>query len=486
MDSLISLAFLCVLLLSAFGLGRPLVRTVGQVANLPRNVGQVANLPQVPRQIGNLPHVVWSIVVGLVAGSGVVLILGSIGLLCPPAIVLLTAAGTLCGLGELLYDRMPRDASEKASTRVSRTADQSRLPIHVLPPPDRWLTRGALIVTGAACLGSLLTALTPPTGDDALRRLDPAKRCLVERDFSAFAAADAGPPNLTDAWHIWAIALDGGVCAQLVDWSIAPLLALIAVVLAAPLVGRQWAWIAGAAVAVAAVGVHPASQPPQGVLGGLLLLAALPGLLLARRLRGLGLALIGAVAYTIVGLVVRASPWLLLPAVPPLAVAATWVWIELRRLPPVPRRIAQTALATLAVSAAAVAINVPRDRLAVAVGLEDRDGYLVRHAPTYPAAAVANAILKTGAHLLSEDDCTFHFDCRVTRVGDFRREAEADPPADPAERCKRLRAAGFTHLLLVDPDESGPSADDALLTLTEYRHVAPDGVARHYRLVMLR
>ena len=283
------------------------------------------------------------------------------------------------------------------------------------------------------------------------------------------------------------LALDGGVWRNSSIGASFRCLALVAVVLAAPLVGRPWAWIAGAVVAITAAGVHPASQPPQGFVGGLLLLAAVPGVLLARQLPGLGNLLIGAIGYAILGLCFGASPWLLLPAVPLLAVVATWVWIELRRFPRASRRIAQTALVLLAVAAAVAAINVPAERLAVAIGLEDRDDYLMRHAPTYPAAAVANAILKPDAHLLSEDDCTFHFDCRVTRAADFRQAAADDPPpADPAGRCEQLRAAGFTHLLLVDPDTSGPSADVAMLTLTEYRYVARDGAPRHYRLVMLR
>jgi hypothetical protein len=473
MASLLSLLILCGLLLAAFGLGRPVVRVLGWG----RAVGQVADLP---------PAVaVWSVAVGLVAGSVVILVLGSIGLLCVPAIVLLTAAGVLAGLGELLYDYV-KHASEKALAPPLRhkTRGNPRLPVP--SPPNRWLVRGAWAAAGAACLASLLTALAPPFDGDAFRRLEPAKRCLIEHDLSAFADSQAGSPNLTDAWHIWALALDGGVCAQLVDWSIVPLLALVAVALAAPLVGRPWAWIAGTLVAIAAAGVHPASQPPQGLLGGLLLLAALPGVLLARRLRGLGILLTVAIGYAFLGLLFRADPWLMLPAVPLLAVAATWVWIELRRFPPAARWVAQIGLVSLAVAAAAVAINVPRDRLAVAVGLEDRDDYLVRHAPTYPAAAVANAILKNDAHLLSEDDCTFHFNCRVTRCSDFRRATADEPPANPSQRCGQLRAAGFTHLLLVDSDPADLLAPDSLLTLTEYRYVADDGAARHYRLVMLR
>lgn len=476
MAPLLSLSILCVLLLSAFGLGRPVVRVLGWGAT---GVTQA------------LAVAVWSVAVGLIAGSGVVLILGSIGLLCAPAIVLLTAAGLLWGLGELLYGYVRAcDPAAAGNRTVASSLHDNRdipRPVSVLAPPSRWFSRGALAVAGAACLGSLLAALTPPAGGEAVRRLEPAKRCLIEHDLSGFSDSNAETPNLTDAWHIWALALDGGVCAQLVDWGIGPLLALVAVVLAAPLVGRPWAWIAGAVAAIAAAGIHPASDLPQGYLGGLLLLAAAPGVLLTRRLRGLGALLTLGIGYVILGLLLRAGPWPMLPAASLLAVVATWVWIELRRFPPGPKWVAQTGLVSLAVLAAVASLRLPGDRLAVAVGLEDRDDYLVRYAPTYPAAAVANSILKADAHLLCEDDCTFHFDCHVTRASDFRRvTADDPPPADSSQRREQLRAAGFTHLLLVDPDTTGLLADDTLLTLTEYRHIARDGVARHYRLVMLR
>jgi hypothetical protein len=55
-------------------------------------------------------------------------------------------------------------------------------------------------------------------------------------------------PMLAEMWYLWGLALDGGGTAQLIHWEMGILLALAAVLLASPILGRPWAWVVGAVV----------------------------------------------------------------------------------------------------------------------------------------------------------------------------------------------------------------------------------------------
>ncbi len=122
----------------------------------------------------------------------------------------------------------------------------------------------------------------------------------------------------------------------------------------------------------------------------MLLLAAVPGLLFARRLRGLGTLLAVAGGYGVLWYLLRQNVRFLLPIVPLLAVAVVWVWIEMRRLPRLPRWIAAATFGVIVAATALVPLVRSRNQLAVAIGWESRRVYLLEHEPTYRAAAVAN------------------------------------------------------------------------------------------------
>jgi len=237
----------------------------------------------------------------------------------------------------------------------------------------------------------------------------------------------------------------------------------------------------GALTAPWHVTMHPERFGGRGHQLGVLLLAAVPGLLFARRLHGLGTLLAVGLVYCVLWYLLRQNVRFLLPVVPLLSTAAVWVWIEMRRFPALPRLAAGATFAAILAAYAAVPLVRCGDQLAVAFGWESREDYLLRHEPTWQAA-----------------------DVRVTRESVYRRRTHYDRKiTDPAQFSRTLREAGFTHLLLAenvgdggiqyDPTLSrlaeaqcSAGAGDSLLKLADYRFYDPDGGVRRYRLVMLR
>ena len=625
---LLSILAFCALCLAAFGLGRPILRGL--------DVGQE----------DRLSVCVWSMALGLIAAGLLLLGLGLMGWLYVPVIGVITTIGCFWGLGEILRGWL-RNAGQEAP--CSDDAPWA--------PPTRWLRRGILLAAAAAAAGSLVGALAPPTAGDALcYHLELPKTFLAEHQVLFLPYHENSTfPLLAEMWYVWGLALDGGVCAQLVHWGLGILLALATVVLASPILGRRWAWIAGAVVlltpgvnnqmttplndvaltalttlalaawwrgavgqqdrrwfllaglaaggalgtkyialifaaamglawiwalarrtgqrrwllegaAVATVvaasvggpwyaraawhrgnpvfpflsevfaGNHTAAGPREtlprsksplgrGPLGlatapwqvtmhperfggrghqlGVLLLAAVPGVLLCRRLRGLGVLLGVALGYSVLWFMLRQNVRFLFPVVPPLAVAAVWVWIEMRRFPRSARCISTATFAGVLLAMAAVPLARSRAQMAVAVGLEDRRHYLVRHEPTYRAALVFNELAGPDDHLLSQDYRAFYFNGRVTRENVYRSHTHYDRQlAGPAGLSGRLRSAGFTYLLLAetlpcddtryDPTltrladaQLAGAAGDGLLPLLEYLFPDADGDVRRYRLVRL-
>ena len=227
----------------------------------------------------------------------------------------------------------------------------------------------------------------------------------------------------------------------------------------------------------------------------MVLLAAAPGVLLVRRLRGLGTAMSAALVYAALAFALCGDPRLLFSAVPLLSVAAVWVWIELRRIRPAARCFGAAAFAVTIASSLAVSLARSPDTLAVAVGLEDREDYLLRHEPTYVAATIANHVLRSNARLLSEERQAFYFDCPVTWENSLAQMIQREASAlSVQETVQCLRRAGFTHLLVAETAPNGPlpvisplhRVAEATPTLTDYCFRTADGTVRHYRLVMLR
>ena len=641
--SLLSLLAFGSIVLAAFGVGRPIVRGL-----------RVADED-------SLATAVWSIALGAIAAGTLLAGLGLVGALYAPVIGGMTVAACFWGLGEML--RAYLAACDRRLAGPTTDSDATE-PLAPWSQPSVWLCRGILAAAAVACVGSLVSSLAPPTAGDALcYHLELPKTFLAEHRLVFLPYHDnATFPLLTEMWFLWALALDGGVCAQLVHWGLGVLLCLATVVLATPILGRRWAWIAAAAVALtpgvnnqmtaplndlalaamttlalaawwravvadegrrwfvlaglagggalgvkylalvfaaavglcwtwsvwrlpyrrrmllqgaavvvvvaASVGGHwyvraawyrgnpvfpflheavgaanasantlpdalpdtlpdtlPASKSPlgrhplqmaaapwhvtmsperfggRGHQLGVVLLAALPGLLFCRRLHGLGTLLSVAGCYAVLWFLLRQNVRFLLPVVPLAYAAAVWVWIEMRRFPAAARRVAAAAFVCALAAMTVVPLRRGREHFQVALGVEDRESYLVGQEPTYRAAVVANALAGPEGHLLTQDYRSFYFNCRVTRESIYRRLTHYDRSFDDAagsQPLDRLRQAGFTHLLLAeslsdegiqyDPTLSRlADADDTELdVLTEYTFADRDGAVRRYRLVELR
>jgi hypothetical protein len=587
LHQLLSLLSFITLGVAAFGLGRPILRRLRLAEE------------------GLLEIVAWSFALGLIAAGAMLFGLGLMGGLYAPAIGIATILA--CGWG---LEEIRRVLAVWRRRQMTVIDDEPLDQPHDTPcaPPPRWLAAALLVAAGAACLGSLATAMAPPTSAEALSYyLEFPKTCLIEHGVLDVPSRDPnGFPLLVEMWYLWALAWDGPVCAQLVHWGLGLLLAAGTILLAKPVLGNRWAWIAGAVVvltpgvnrnmaaplddvalaafgtlalaawwrgvmddqgrrwlvpaglaACGAVGVNPvgllfvlavvgawawttmrrlgwhraAEAAAVAVLVGVgvggvgltriewhferaalagsaaqlgaLLVAALPGVLLGRRLRGLGVLLGVAAGYAVLWHLFRLSPRFLFAAVPPLAVAAVWVWIELRRFPRPARWAAVAAMSAAVALLAVMPLWHARAETAVAIGLEDQESYLLAHQPTYRAAAIANQVLSATAHVLSEDDNTFYFARRATPESALRAWPQYEQYcSDPDGFVRQLRSAGFTHLLLAQPVEDDQTAGDSPLArladaqtggdrsdrsvLAEYDFQGRDGTLRRYRLVVLR
>lgn len=588
--TIISLFAFVTLSLAAFGIGRPLLRWIGT--------------PDDDR----LATVTFSMGIGLTVAGLVLLLLGLAGALYVPLIGLLTMVACCWGLVEIgiaclrLEERLP-DSLHCPSGELEQAVNPP------WPAPPRWLLVGLLMAAALVGGASLLSALAPPASNAMLScQLESAKRFLVEHRIVDLPMPESvARPLLVDMWYLWALALDSGVCAQLIHWGLGVLLVMATVTLGTPLLGRSWAWLAGClvlltpainqqmslpmeSVALAtfctlalaawwqavihgadrqwfvvaglavggALGIHYSAgllvlalavtwawaalhQVEQrhfllhggiimGLIAlaagalcslpmirsatsvclssvemsvatvpdhlGLILLAASPGILLTRRLRGLGAVVSAAIVYAAFVLLLSGNSRLLFPAVPLLSVAAVWVWIELPRFSRPARLLAAAAFGLMLACNITMSLVRSPEAFLVALGVEAREDYLLRHEPTYSAAAVANHLLRADAHILSQDRQSFYFDCRVTPDSAFSHAVDDALPVETVqETSERLRNAGFTHLLLVETasqekGEASPSplnrlADD-MLPLSSSRFETADGSVRCYRLMALR
>ena len=574
LSQLLSILAFAALSVAAFGLGRPVLRWIG--------VAKESRLATVALSVG----------LGLTVAGLTLLLLALAGLFHQLAIVVLTMIYGCWGLVEIgvLWVGLEEPDDTPLSEPCSTPPDW--------PTPHRWVRRSVLAAAAIVCLASLLTALTPPTTTTTVTaHLESAKRLLVEGCIAAPATSQDAPQlRLVEAWSAWALTLDGAVCAQLLHWGLGILLAMSTAILATPLLGRPWAWMAAALVlltpainrqmgvssesvaiaafctlglaawcqavlhggergwfivagitAGAALGIHITAcllavpltivwgfsarrhlehrrfllqggaiaaltalgigvachlptvwvaQPSHGLFRaatsgiawpesiGVLLLAAAPSVFLVRRLRGLRILLWTAGACVALTVLLGNDPRLLFPAVPLISVAAVWGWMELPRFSQNVQRFAAAALALALACNLTLSLAQSPKSIAVALGLEDREAYLLQHDPTYRAAMMANRILRGDTHILSQDPQAFYFDCHVTRAGEGLSVSSAP------ETVHHLRNAGFTHLLLTD----GPAATGSKLhqvaetihPLDDYSFRTTDGSVRRYRLVSLR
>jgi len=230
LDSLLSVLALLAIVLAAYGLGCPILRGLG--------VGQE----------DRLADLVWGICIGLIVAGTVLALLGLVGGLYVPLIGILTSVACFWGLGELLFGWTgPTEESETSEETPVELAEQAST---AFAPPAVWVRRGMCWLAVFSSLGALLAALAPPTAGDALcYHLELPKTFLVDRAIRYLPDHDNSTfPLLVEMWYLWGLALEGPVAAQLIHWMIGVLFGLATVLLATPVVGRPWAWMAGTIV----------------------------------------------------------------------------------------------------------------------------------------------------------------------------------------------------------------------------------------------
>ncbi|MHC4402753.1 MAG: glycosyltransferase family 39 protein [Planctomycetota bacterium] len=229
-ESLFSILSLVVIALASYGLGRPVVSALGA------------------DQDDRLSTAVWSIAMGLVAAGTLLAAMGLAGGLYVPLIGALTGAACVWAVAQILSESAGN--RNTAAEQARRFGGSGRLDDARWPPPPRWMRYGVIGLAAVACAASLATALAPPTAGDALcYHLELPKTFLLEHEIGFLPDSENSTfPLLVEMWFLWGLALDGGVAAQLVHWGAGLLLGLATVVLATPIIGRRWAWIAGAVV----------------------------------------------------------------------------------------------------------------------------------------------------------------------------------------------------------------------------------------------
>lgn len=239
---------------------------------------------------------------------------------------------------------------------------------------------------------------------------------------------------------------------------------------------------------------------------GAVFLALLPGLIIARRLRGLKELLLIAASYGVLWYLLRQNVRFLFPLIPILLVGVTWVLAELTRLPELPRRLILCCLTLLLGITSLWSLYRCRDEVRVALGIETRTAYLTRSEPVYRAAQLANALLPASSHILSQDYRGYYFRPQFTREAIYEVYSSYRAGlTEPAQLADYLRQAGFTHLLLAEPVTSTSDEPHLLAQLADRQLAAqraggevqltvlhdylardPAGVNSRYRLIQLR
>lgn len=226
--------------------------------------------------------------------------------------------------------------------------------------------------------------------------------------------------------------------------------------------------------------LHPRTLDDDA--GGLLFLAvAISGLVLGLRRRSTRIAAIGVLGLWALFAPLTTSLRLVLPAVAATAVLSGAVLEQVSR-----RRLAAVLVTAFAVRGGLLtaAHNAHfRNPLPAAVGIETAESYVRRNLPITALFARAGAVLPPDARVLSfREERLFRFPRSVSASRAFDPPLMAryvKGPATPREVIRRMRADGFTHLLVA----SRPEAPDRPLPLPEGGDALVGGVIRSSRLI---
>ena len=205
---------------------------------------------------------------------------------------------------------------------------------------------------------------------------------------------------------------------------------------------------------------------------GALFLISLPLFLLAWPAHRLGPIIILAGLYALLWYTLRQNLRFLYPLVPLASVAAACAWIQIRRLPSLPRGLAIGALVATACFQSLLPLVRARHALPVAAGWESRQSYLARREPTWPVAEFISRNLPPEARILSQELRAFYINNPVIREKLFYARGGYGSQLQPQALPQVLRQAGFEYLLLAEAQGGGLHYNARLSKLV-------DELARH-------
>lgn len=223
--TLFSCGTLLAILLASHGVGRQILRRL--------------DLSDIPA----LALVAWSTVLGLIAHAALFSLAAFTGILSVGFVGGVTVVTCFWGLGELacayLSFRIPHQA------KVAELADLiTAAPIVAMP---RRLQTFVAVAGTIVCGAALVAALAPPISSCVLAgSLNLSKQLIKTGPHEVPEVWDElSSPQFAGMLYAWAYAMDGPVSAALVNWSCGILLLTATALLAKPLVGAHYAWLAG-------------------------------------------------------------------------------------------------------------------------------------------------------------------------------------------------------------------------------------------------
>lgn len=182
------------------------------------------------------------------------------------------------------------------------------------------------------------------------------------------------------------------------------------------------------------------------------MVAALLGLLAARRLLGLDVLLTSLAVYVALSAAIAPSSrwWALVASCA--SVIVCWVWLELDGFPGWARRTGVGILCLLAIACPASQCVTNLETLAVAVGWQTRRDFLMARQPAYRAAWWFNRIQRPGDRLLAQDPRAFYFNCPTAALGGAGPKGGNLPHfTDLNGWIAAARQGGFSYLLTAEP-----------------------------------
>lgn len=213
---------------------------------------------------------VWSTVVGLIAAGNAWLFGAWMGLAGLPWAATLLLLGIVWAAVELACVALGRSAP-----RFLPIEPASSLPRRNAWPPA---AHSLVLLAALALVASFVAALAPPTHIQSLEEsFEIPKSLLLGQELHLPLASKL---TIVHAWFAWAMALDGPVAANLLHWGIGLLAALAGLLLARRLFGSATAWAAWALFVLCPGVQHQMCRVPLDDLA-LSLLATLSCLALA-------------------------------------------------------------------------------------------------------------------------------------------------------------------------------------------------------------